>query len=195
MLSTAVRNETQDSQDWTLKENSLERLKQTAAKLVQGLAEANQHVRILSHGIMPVQIDAEGLRSALAELAAATDGEQQINCHVEFSGSVPVASNLIATQLYRIAQESLNNALQHGQADKIVISLLQQDDQIILEVCDNGIGFDPQQKQLPGAGGGGMGLRSMEYRASMLGGVLQVVRNSGSGTTVRCIVPTTEGVT
>jgi two-component system CheB/CheR fusion protein len=195
ILSTAVRNETQDSQQWTLENTSLERLKQTATKLVNGLAEANQHVRLLSHGIMPVQIDAEGLRSALAELAASTDAKQQIHCHVEFSGSIPVASNLVATQLYRIAQESLNNALQHGQADKIVISLLQQDDQIILEVCDNGIGIDPQVKHLIGSGSGGMGLRSMEYRASMIGGMLQVVRNSGPGTTVRCILPTAEGNT
>jgi two-component system, chemotaxis family, CheB/CheR fusion protein len=194
LLNSAVPSGTAKDPAWKLKESHLERLKQTAAKLVQGLAEANQHVRVLSHGIMPVQIDADGLRSALAELAAATVGGQQINCRVEFSGSVSVASNLIATQLYRIAQESLNNALHHGQANKIIISLLQQDGQIILEICDNGIGFDSQQP-FPGKGRGGMGLRSMEYRASLLGGALQVVRNSGPGTTVRCIIPTTEEIT
>ncbi len=195
LLDTGAQKDRPDAVDWMLNEKDLEKLKQTADRLLQGLNEANQHVRILSHGIMPVQIDAEGLRSALAELAALTNEQQQIHCHFEFSGSSSVSDNSIATQLYRIAQESLNNALQHGLADDIVISLSQQEEQIILEVCDNGVGIDPHLNQDPGKIGGGMGLRIMKYRASMLGGVLHVDRNSGPGTTVRCIVPTMEVLT
>ncbi len=174
----------------TLAEDDYQRLRETAAKLTQGLNEANQHVQKLSHGIMPVQIDAEGLRSALAELAAATDEQQQTRCDFKFSGSAAIANNAIATQLYRIAQEALNNALKHSLADHIRISLSQETDEIILEICDNGIGFDPQPAPYAPSAAGGIGLRIMEYRASMLGGELQIDRNGGHGSTVRCTVPT-----
>ena len=195
LLDTGARQETPNGENWMLNESDLGKLKQTADRLLQGLKEANLHVRTLSHGIMPVQVDAEGLRSALAELAAVTNEQQQVQCHFEFSGSSSVSDNSIATQLYRIAQESLNNALQHGLANDILISLSQQDGQIILQICDNGVGIDPHLKQELGKVGGGMGLRIMEYRASMLGGVLQVERNSGPGTTVRCTVPAMEVLT
>ncbi|MEQ1902810.1 MAG: chemotaxis protein CheB [Pirellulaceae bacterium] len=191
-LESSTRKKTAGGQTWMLEEQDLNKLKQTAARLLQGLKEANQHVHALSHGIMPVLIDAEGLQPALMELAAVTNEQQKVHCHVAFSGSSSVDSNSIATELYRIAQEALNNALQHSLADDILISLSQQDQQITLEVCDNGVGIDPQVKNGPGNVKSGLGLRIMEYRASMLGGVLQINRNSGPGTTVRCIVPTTK---
>jgi len=191
-LDNATSSDTSGDLTWTFDDSDYKRLKQTATKLTQGLKEANQHVQILSHGIMPVQIDAEGLCSALSELAAATNDQQQIRCQCEFSDTVPIANNTIATQLYRIAQESLNNALKHGLADQIRISLSQQPKQLILEICDNGVGFDPQATRPIPAVGGGIGLRIMEYRASMLGGFLQIDHNNGGGTTVRCTVPTTD---
>ena len=193
-LESSLRQEAGSGEAWVLNDQDLVKLKQTASRLLQGLKEANQHVHTLSHGIMPVLIDAEGLRPALVELVALTNEQQSTSCHIVFSGSSSVANPTIATELYRIAQESLNNALQHGQADDVFISLSQHNHQITLEVCDNGIGFDSQESQERSNSPFGMGLRIMEYRASMLGGVLQVSRNSGRGTTVRCIVPTTEDV-
>jgi two-component system CheB/CheR fusion protein len=194
-LDNARPRHVRGSVDWTLKEKDYQRLKQTVASLTQGLVKASRHVQELSHGIMPVQIDAEGLRSALTELSAATNAQQQIHCHFAFSGSGVIANKLIATQLYRIAQESLTNAIKHGKATDIVISLSQQAEQIVLTVCDNGIGFDPHLTPRVRTAGGGMGLRTMEYRASILGGELQVNRNKGPGTTVRCTVPTIGSLT
>jgi len=194
LLGNATPGGNPDIVDWTLAENDYQRLRQTAARLTQGLKEANQHVHKLSHGILPVQIDAEGFRSALSELVATTNEQQKIHCRLVFSGSCAIANNSIATQLYRIAQESLNNALKHGLADDICISLFQQAEQIVLEICDNGIGFDPQLKPRSSVIGGGIGLRNMKDRASMLGGVLQIERNDGRGMTVRCRVPTTGGL-
>jgi len=191
ILGYATPSDTPGSTVWTLAENDYRRILQTVKKLTQGLQEANQHVSVLSHGILPVQIDAEGLRSALAELAAATNDQQRIQCRFEFSGSIAIASNLVATQLYRIAQESLNNAIKHGRADDILISLSQQAEQIILEICDNGVGFEPKRTPRSPRAGGGVGLRIMQYRASMLGGVLEVDLNHEHGTTVRCTIPVT----
>jgi len=191
LLENAKPGDNVDSLGVTLTKSDFERITQTATKLSQGLKEVNNHVRDLSHGIMPVQIDAEGLRSALGDLANATNELDQVHCHFEFSGPSPIANNSIATQLYRITQESISNALKHGLADEIDISLLQGPDQIILEISNNGIGFEPRKSLLPPTEGDGIGIRTMKYRASTIGGVLQVDVNNGIGTTVRCTVPVT----
>jgi two-component system, LuxR family, sensor kinase FixL len=188
VLGNAPRTESEENATWLLEEADLVRLRQIAARLSRGLAETNRHIRDLSRGIVPVQIDAEGLRSALEELAAATDAQQGIACDFDCCGSVAVANNTTATQLYRIAQEALNNALRHGQADEMHISLLQSDGQIILEVSDNGIGFDPAAMHGAFPAEGGMGLRTMEYRAGMIGGHIRIGPNQAGGTTVRCSV-------
>jgi PAS domain S-box-containing protein len=171
---------------WMLEETEYRRLRQTASRLSRGLVEANRHVHQLAYGIMPVQVDAEGLRAALHELAAATDMQQNVRCWFECLESVTVANNAVATHLYRIAQEALNNALRHGQADQIRIALSEKDGYLVLDVSDNGIGFDPDDVRR--AGPSGMGLRTMNYRASMIGGVVHIARAEHGGTLVRCTV-------
>ncbi len=189
-LDHATSSLVDENLNWTLKDVDYQRIKKTIAKLTQGLIEANQNVHKLSHGIMPVQIDAEGLRSSLAELAHSTNDHQGIHCQFSFSGSGTITNNVVATQLYRIAQESLNNSLKHSQASDIRISLKQQPPQIVLEIRDNGVGFDPQIISRTPAAGSGLGLRIMKYRAGILGGDLQILPNEKQGTTVRCTIPT-----
>jgi len=164
-----------------------QRLEQTSQRLLRGLTEANRHVHALSHGIMPVQIDSEGLRAALEELAAATDAQDNISCRFECTGPVAVPSNTTASHLFRIAQEALNNALRHGQANQIKISLSQQNGQVTLQVSDNGIGFNPVLSRV-GSPAGGLGLRIMVYRADAIGGVLQIERQGEGGMLVKCTV-------
>jgi PAS domain S-box-containing protein len=172
----------------TLADAEHQRIEQVATRLVQGLADANKHVSQLSHGIMPVQVDAQGLQSALCELAAATNGQQNLTCLFDCSGPVEIRNNTTAAHLYRIAQEALSNALRHGRADRILIALAQQSNQITVAVTDNGVGFDPRARRLAAAARG-MGLRTMEYRAGLIGGTLHIERNERGGTVVRCTIP------
>lgn len=170
-----------------LDEARFNRICDIVKKLNRKLSEANRLVHQLSHGIMPVQIDAEALRSALDELAASTHTPPMVSCRFDCPRPVMAANNTTATHLYRIAQEAVNNALRHSQADQICISLRQNDNQIVLEVSDNGVGIDA-------ANGGvaatrkdrGMGLRTMQYRAGMIGGTLHIERREAGGTLVRC---------
>jgi PAS domain S-box-containing protein len=174
-----------------LEEDELLCLRQTANRLSEGLVEANRHVQQLSRGIMPVQIEAEGLRSALEELAASTDSPPKVNCRFDCLAPVMVANNTAATHLYRIAQEAVNNALRHSRADQIRISFLQGTDGIVLEVCDNGIGFDPAVMNRTAALGTthGFGLRILNYRAGMIGGTLRITRGAEGGMLVKCTLP------
>ncbi len=166
---------------------AFERLRSTASLLVKRLSEANQHVRDLSHGIMPVQIDAEGLRSALHELAESTNGDK-VHSHFESSGDFKSLHNTTATHLYRIAQEAINNAIRHGKATEIKISLTKQGRQVSLEIADNGIGFEIANASQNVSANRGMGLRTMEYRASLVGGAVQVLSRPEGGTLVRCLI-------
>ncbi len=179
--------------EWILGDIDYQRIKQTLAKLSKGLVEAIQHVQKLSHGIMPVQIDAEGLLTALADLASSTNAHQKLNCHFESVGTGSIRSDAVATQLYRIAQESLTNSIKHGKASDIHISLTMSPVETALEISDNGIGFDSTETTEQFAEGG-MGLRIMKYRASIMGGELRVSRNRRNGTTVRCTIPTIGGL-
>jgi len=170
-----------------LDEVGFTRMHAIVQKLNQRLSETNRHVQQLSHGIMPVQIDAEALRSALDELAASTN-TAAVSCRFDYPGPVMPLNNTAATHLYRIAQEAVNNALRHSQADDICISLRQNESEIILEVSDNGLGIDaPDGGVATTRKNRGMGLRTMQYRAGMIGGTLHVERREAGGTLVRCV--------
>jgi two-component system sensor kinase FixL len=177
-----------------LDETGLARICDIARKLDKKLSEANRHVHQLSQGIMPVQIDAEALRSALDDLAASIHAPPTVSCRYDCSQQVIAADNTTATHLYRIAQEAVNNALKHSRADDICISLRHAVDQIVLEVSDNGLGIETADSRVANTRKGlGMGLRTMRYRAGMIGGTLHIERRETGGTLVRCVLPRGSG--
>ena len=90
----------------------------------------------------------------------------------------------IRDSLYHIAQEGVNNAIKHGQPRNILIHLFAGEARGTLMVRDDGVGIGT----LP-AGHVGMGLHIMKYRAGMIGGALEVRRESPQGTSVVCVFP------
>jgi PAS domain S-box-containing protein len=169
-------------------EAAFSRIRDTIAKVNHKLGEANRHVHELSHGIMPVQIDAGALQSSLEELASSTNMPPTIHCRFDCPLPVTVSNNSAATHLYRIAQEAVNNALRHSQASEIVLSLKQNGKELVLEVLDNGIGIDETYRRIAEAKKDhGMGMRTMQYRAGIIGGTLQIERRKTGGTSVRCV--------
>jgi PAS domain S-box-containing protein len=154
-----------------------------AERVAKGIAETNRKVRLLSRGLIPVEVHAQGLMSALAELATRTSQLCGLDCRFECGQPVELADGLTATQLYRIAQEAVNNVVKHAQATELGLHLSRQDDRLILRVVDNGIGISDED-----AAGKGMGLHIMAYRAGVIGGWVHVARTSPAGTAVTCTV-------
>ena len=90
----------------------------------------------------------------------------------------------LATHLYRIAQEAVTNAIKHGQSRHIVIGLLQRGDKVLLSIRDDGVGFTDRLESKEG-----MGIRTMNYRANMIGASLDIQKNPAGGTVVTCTLP------
>lgn len=171
-----------------LDEVTFMQIRDTVSKINQKLTQANRHVHELSHGIMPVQIDSGALQSSLEELAASTHLPPNIACKFDCPRPVNVSDNSTATHLFRIAQEAVNNALRHSRASEIALSLKQCGKEIVLEVQDNGIGIEERYSRAADAKEDrGMGMRTMRYRAGIIGGTLQIERRETGGTVVRCV--------
>jgi PAS domain S-box-containing protein len=152
-----------------------------AAKIVDGLEQALGHVRALSKGLVPVEVDAEGLMAALADLVARTNELRGLRCTFECPQPVRVVDNQTATHLYRMSQEALANALKHGKPTQIAVSLRAENDLVTLEIADNGRGLPEVPRTTTG-----MGLRIMRYRAELIGATLAIKPNQPSGTRVVC---------
>lgn len=154
-----------------------------ANRVIDGLANVHKHVRDLSHGLIPVDVDAEGLRAALDDLAGRVHQQTGVTCAFHCPRPILVKDSLTATHLYHIVQEAVNNALRHGRAGRIDIKLQARPEALELSVHDDGVGIRADAN-----GGAGVGLRLMRYRASLIGGALQINPGEKQGTLVTCTV-------
>jgi PAS domain S-box-containing protein len=158
--------------------------KRTATRLVAGLDRVHQQVRTLSRGLVPVQVEAKGLAAALDDLATRTGEQTGIPFTFNSPGWVEVSDHTTATELFRIAQEAVSNALRHGQPKHVHLNLLSLPEGLRLSIRDDGVGI-----QDGAAKGDGTGLHIMKHRAEQIGGVFEVASAEGGGTVVTCTVP------
>jgi len=153
----------------------------TAEAIQRLLKEAVVETRDLARGIFPVQMDADGLAAALEELVGGTNRPPRVAVTFECDGEAGIDDPQTAMHLYRIAQQALNNALSHAAASLIRLRLCWEKDGMTMSIADNGRGFSPALRPSQG-----MGLRTMQYRAHLIGAELVVESNPATGTEVRC---------
>jgi signal transduction histidine kinase len=156
-----------------------------AAKIVKLVNEAIHKTRVLARGLLPVVVsDSQGLMSALQVWASEVEDLFGISCRFQCEIDVLIHDDTMATHLYHIAQEAVNNAIKHGHAKNILIRLSAENGWGTLQISDNGTGI--QEDRLSSRG---MGLHIMSYRAGMIGGRLDVRQNPPRGTCVTCMFP------
>jgi PAS domain S-box-containing protein len=155
-----------------------------AAKIVRMVNDAIRRTKELSRGLLPVVSEAHGLMSALKQRSGELEDLFQISCHFECDRPVLIEDVNVATHLYHIAQEAVNNAIRHGKSTRIVIGLKRKNSTGILTIQDDGDGFHKKQSSQPG-----VGLSIMNHRANMVGGSLKVQSNECGGVTVTCLFP------
>jgi signal transduction histidine kinase len=167
----------------------LERDRAGAATELQRVSElargAMEELRAVVFELRPASLEAEGLATVLrkhVDVLRRVAGQriELYACDVPKLGANP------ATQVLRIAQEALGNAVRHAGADRIEVLLQGLDKHLILQVSDDGCGFDPEGPEVRGQR---LGLTSMQERATELGGTLKVTSTLGEGTTIRLELP------
>ncbi|MGH3913068.1 MAG: GAF domain-containing sensor histidine kinase [Pseudonocardiaceae bacterium] len=134
-------------------------------------------------GLRPPVLDDLGLAASLESLARSTQLP-----HVQVDTDSADLPEHAETAVYRIAQEALQNVMKHACAQHVHLRLSVTAGTVVLEVCDDGTGFDPAAASTR-PGPGGYGLPGMQQRAELLGGQLTVESTPGRGTTMRLRVP------
>ena len=155
-----------------------------AAKIVKLVNEAIYKTRELARGLLPVVSDARGLMSALQQWAGEVEDLFQVSCRFQCFTPVLIHDDTVATHLYYIAREAVNNAIKHGHASQIIMRLAADREQGVLTITDDGSGIP----DIP-ANNAGMGRHLMHYRARVIGGSLEIQRVATGGTMVTCLFP------
>jgi signal transduction histidine kinase len=151
---------------------------------VLSLAEAGlTEMRALIFDLRPDSLEEEGLLAALSKQMASIQARHGIQMKTEF-GEEPALPLEIKESLYWIAREALHNTVKHAQASQVLLSVNCDADEILMEIKDNGLGFD-----ISSAFPGHLGLHTMRERATRLNGLLEIESASGRGTQIRVHIP------
>ncbi len=153
--------------------DQLEELKGTAQ-------EALREMRLLIFELRPSVVELQGLIPALRARLEAVEERAGIQVEMNIDDQL-VFSDRVQDGLYRIAQEALNNALKHAKANQIILNLTGDGSHVVLEIKDDGIGFNPEEA----VEGGGLGLDGIIERAELLGADLTLDSWPERGTTIR----------
>jgi two-component system sensor histidine kinase UhpB len=155
-----------------------------AARIHALVQETMNRTSDLAHDLATLELGEKPLPMALMELAARARELFQVRCEVKAAPDLPLLEPGTVHQLCKIAQEALTNAIKHGRATRIRISLSQSGQKLTLRVENNGLPFPDLSGRT-----GGMGLRIMNYRAHLLGGSVKITGLKAGGTSLTCIVP------
>jgi signal transduction histidine kinase len=155
-----------------------------AQKIVELIEEGVVLARQSARGFDPIALDADGLMRALEEFAATTTKLFKVECVFECDSPVFIHNATAAEQLFRIAQEAVRNAVNHGRPQKIVVELKSVEEGLELRIEDNGLGMRKAIRS-----GAGMGMRIMRRRARAVGATLEAEPGTNGGTMVTCKLP------
>jgi signal transduction histidine kinase len=147
------------------------------------LSEAIDDARAVAQGLCPLQPSPDALAPALRALARRTQQMSGVPCDFYTLGDVRVPEPATAQHLYRIAQEALSNAVRHARAVRIAMRLQGTDEGLLLQVDDDGTGLPAEVPP------GGMGLRTMAWRAHVLEGTFEMKPAPAGGTSLSCRIP------
>ncbi len=164
---------------------------QVTAEYIQRLGELAQQslkeMRLMVYELRPSALTRVGLAGAIQERLDAVERRSGMKARLHVDEAVRPAPK-VQTQLLHIVQEALNNTLKHAGASVVRVRLQEEDGATLLEIADNGRGFDPVEA----AGGGGLGLISMRERVETFGGLFNLDSAPGRGTIIRVTLRTTD---
>jgi len=155
-----------------------------AGEIVDDINKAVDMTRAISHGLCPIQPGAEGLIDGLHEFVVGVRQRTGVACRFRVQDSISIPDAVLASHLFRIVEEAVQNALRHAGPKRIEIGLRRTRGGLLLTIWNDGRPL-PARLNLEN----GLGLRTMRFRANLVGGELELRRAEGGGTEVSCLVP------
>ncbi len=152
-----------------------------AASIAAQVQTAVIQIKQLAQGLLPFELEANGLIAALEKLATRIETTYSITCDFLCDNEIKINDKNIALNLYRIAQEAANNAIRHGGAQHLTLSLTIKGEDLLLSMCDDGCGFAAETEHGETQG---MGIKIMQYRAKQLGAKLKFLSPAEGGAQV-----------
>jgi len=151
-------------------------------------SETLKDIREISYNLHPHQLERLGFTKAINSILNDFSKSTDISLESELHSVNDILDKQNEIIIFRIIQECLNNVMKHSGADKAEVKVLNLEEGILINVIDNGIGFDEKEKQLGKSYG--IGLSSISERVKYLNGDLKIISEPGSGTAVKIFIPT-----
>jgi signal transduction histidine kinase len=148
--------------------------------------EGLDEIRRIVRDMQPEQIEKASLVEAVEELAARWSAENSVLVKMNVTGTPRSLTPSAETALLRISQEAMHNVIKHAQAKNVNITFSFMDDIFVMDIADDGLGFDPSKNS------DGFGLKTMRGRAEELSGTLTIESERGTGTAIAVSIPVTE---
>ena len=142
------------------------------------------HTHNLAHHFSSIDAEGGDLAEVMNGLAATVEKMFAIPCQCTVKGEIPLLPENANAQFYKISQEAISNAIKHGKASCVWISVTVAAQKLIVTIKNDGIPFSPPVN--PKAR---MGLRTMNYRANAIGATFEIKPNQKNGTIVTCVLP------
>lgn len=171
----------------SLRTANMDRTKQNLHQLELLTTHSLDELQRLIADLRPSHLDDLGLPSALRWYANTLQERVKLEVHVEIQGEERPVPSAVKIALFRIAQEALTNVVKHAQAKRVQLVLTYADESVIVQVSDDGRGFDMESTS--SSKRVSWGLKGMEERTSLLGGKFEVQSKSGQGTVVEVSIP------
>jgi len=168
-----------ETASYNLEQNQVDKLDYSIDRMRVSARQALKEMRLMLYEMRSPWEMHFSLRESLEARLKTVESRAQIDAKLDVDSNLQLPEEM-EEELFWIATEALNNTLKHSQAEQVHIKIRKENGKIVLEVIDNGIGFDPADVKA-----GGMGLNTMTTRASKIGGILAVVSTPGEGACIR----------
>ncbi len=165
-----------------LEKGPTETVQHTLTRIGQTARQAIREMRLFIHQLRPPVLEQEGLVNALDLRLIAVEGRSDVLARLRADDDIQLPLK-IETALFFIAQEALNNTLRHAQAGTVNINIYSQSNDIVMEIIDDGCGFEIESVKE-----GGMGLSNMRERTATINGNLEIYSCLGEGTQIKVSV-------
>lgn len=153
-------------------------------RICELIEQSVSHTHNLAHHFSSIDADGEDLAEVMNGLAATVKKMFSIPCECTIKGEIPALPENASAQFYKIAQEAVSNAIKHGKASGVWISVVGHPQKLVVTIKNDGIPYTP-----PANPKARMGLRTMNYRANTIGATFEIQADGEEGTIVTCVLP------